>query len=1163
MSKLENKAVDISKRQILLNQPIDNYESDWIGVSEYVERLSAAIEQGAKVIGIISEFGAGKSSIISLYKKQKENTNVHVLSVNMWDSLNNDSTEINSKDLHKSLIYQIVKNIDSYKGSYISKRLSKNYGLISLQGNNRAHSYSSLFLIILFCISIVFSNFNGILIDRFPDYSESIKVVLLVIEIVSFALVIALNLCGTELVFSSSNSEGKREIDENVIMDFYKKEVVDRAKNTHYVIVVEDLDRTNELSIVDAFLKELRKYYFNEEASISFVICIKPESLLLSNNINNNELSNRDLIYTKIFDYIISIPNIAIDNYDSILNGFLNEISRDLIRLKIANSEEDISVDKIPGMSYLIMGENIKIREIKKRLNLSICLYESLTNKFEGEKITFEKCAVAVYLTSEYESVFYSLKDKAIEHLIEKYGMGIEVEESSLRKLGVTAEFEDIIKSLIESNLVDSSYRTYFYNYPKDSKLYGTNDLVVYNSLIYCREPISEEEFKKYLDVVNEDVITDGFNKLKQLNVNFPSFILKYESLYAVLEDKFENELYRIIENLSYDTNNVVVTSELISECIGFCGVRKNRNDVLKMISSTLKKSIKDKNVLQKIRYGIACKDLNNILIFKELYVDDNPYITEDEINIIVDPFVLVELVNYSISIDDFRLCKIIHERINTIDSYNDIFDKFYVYIIMNFPKGKWNVVLQEYCRKIGFIPEVIFNEIKIRVNDRRYFSEEYIELLSNINIFSKDEMTLLSDLRWIKSMPVNVLSGLYDYELYTDYAVSGVVTDGVNVDFSDESLIKSIVDSADWIYKNAPDSYSAIKQIVLKRKNLTLAYMNFIVIDSRITEEELNSIENVDNAIMILSKVNLSINDSIMIANYFNKKCRNQTATYNIFKFISSLNMNIALKIFIHIDKNLYSYRTMAAYKRKEIVDNFNSLFDFNSNLDRLVLFLVKTRTSNMELEKDLYTRLKTDSEQTEKYINFVNDLKVINIVTLNNIVSIKKSIYSDVVNKKLFENKHYSLYISSKTRGEEKFTIEEDKKHVLWSSYVDMFNSKTGWDYTQSYMKANSEFVSELMETKEYMKPDIKIQNYREVLQNKEIIEYIFSSLETIELVEYMSNLKGFISREAAEAFINEIVKRPNIVRNDMVYKNCYEKLLDSGLKRRYTNARNKQER
>ena len=62
----------------------------------------------------------------------------------------------------------------------------------------------------------------------------------------------------SEILFSSRKSEGQRLTTPSDIIDVYKKYVLKCNEAEHYVVVIEDLDRTDNNELVVTFLKELR-----------------------------------------------------------------------------------------------------------------------------------------------------------------------------------------------------------------------------------------------------------------------------------------------------------------------------------------------------------------------------------------------------------------------------------------------------------------------------------------------------------------------------------------------------------------------------------------------------------------------------------------------------------------------------------------------------------------------------------------------------------------------------------------------------------------------------------------------------------------------------------------------------------------------------------------
>lgn len=57
---------------LYINRPIKNNDEDQIGVAVYVEKIIQAITGGAEIIAITSDFGTGKSSVISLLQQEKQ-----------------------------------------------------------------------------------------------------------------------------------------------------------------------------------------------------------------------------------------------------------------------------------------------------------------------------------------------------------------------------------------------------------------------------------------------------------------------------------------------------------------------------------------------------------------------------------------------------------------------------------------------------------------------------------------------------------------------------------------------------------------------------------------------------------------------------------------------------------------------------------------------------------------------------------------------------------------------------------------------------------------------------------------------------------------------------------------------------------------------------------
>lgn len=144
---------------VFVNNPIQQEEKDAIGFSTQVEAILNAIGNGATMIGIIADYGTGKTSMTEMLGKRFQNKgNPRPIKINMWDSVQQEAAEKESKNkgqngpissLTKSFLFQLANGKSQQFGSYISKLLSKNYGNISFATNHFVR------LLIFLCLALL------------------------------------------------------------------------------------------------------------------------------------------------------------------------------------------------------------------------------------------------------------------------------------------------------------------------------------------------------------------------------------------------------------------------------------------------------------------------------------------------------------------------------------------------------------------------------------------------------------------------------------------------------------------------------------------------------------------------------------------------------------------------------------------------------------------------------------------------------------------------------------------------------------------------------------------------------------------------------------------------------------------------------------------------
>ena len=98
-------------------------ENDLIGFNSYVNSLKNVIKSGSKFIGIISDFGTGKSSLIKMLEKDFEKE-YKFITVNLWNCENNEKDNIN---IHQIFLNQLINELKILPKSYYKNRINKIY----------------------------------------------------------------------------------------------------------------------------------------------------------------------------------------------------------------------------------------------------------------------------------------------------------------------------------------------------------------------------------------------------------------------------------------------------------------------------------------------------------------------------------------------------------------------------------------------------------------------------------------------------------------------------------------------------------------------------------------------------------------------------------------------------------------------------------------------------------------------------------------------------------------------------------------------------------------------------------------------------------------------------------------------------------------------------
>lgn len=1159
-----------------INQPLNSKDNDQIGVSVYVEKIQQAITAGAEIIAIASDFGTGKSSLISLLEKEYgifAKFRYKFSTINLWGFVKqeDDATEI-----HRNFIYQLVSHLNPKRGSHLSKRMSKNFGVLRLGlGSSLMMFFSFTALLLLFLAEAI---------RRYPEkvteYIQNFIPEIAEVHVLNgsvfcyflFVIILFYIITRTDIVFSSPKSEGNREIDENIVMDYYKMQVLNKGILKHYVVVIEDLDRISNPQVIFDFLIELHKYYIPEydnrfwkwlKNKVTFIVCIKTAAQLQNelaewmeknksdeNNIVN-ELNMQE-VYSKIFDLIIELPRINIDNYDAVLNGLLEEKKGYLVNKELIKNNADVS--SIEGIQWIIRGEKLSIREIKQRLNDAFILYEVLVDKFGNNNIKFNKCIIVAYLTNAFSADMLKIMDNTFDECINSY-IKNEKDYASILE-GCSEKFIETIKLLVEGKQIQSDYRVYFYNYPKKSYLYNTFELKVINTLLYNSTP--ESDFSLALEMTDSEKILYAINKIHDLKINLPKVALKYEKIVNVVLKEYPRMIVEYIRDvLNYSENEIARTTSEIKDIIYILLYSSYKSeDVIDDIISIWKNDIPKKSLLE-IRQMLCKEYRKDIVLFGDLFTQDNPLITINEVKLIADNDEVASLfINYEASsYDDIyfkKLCEIFSKETLQSEKIQIFYNKSYEII------NKSIVVDEVFSAldKEATIPDLIDNLLFDAVSNRVCNEKKYIELLEKKEL-ARSSIDNIHKLQWSEGLSEKLCNVLFERKYYVDYIVNAAVEHVEIIDLNNQDIAFTIEASASEIQERNVISFTNIRMAILQKKLEKKYKFIFLEPYQGLTEKELYIIEDVDREIELMSINKPAVTLEVLI-DYFNTKYHDARKSAKIIDFIHDM-CDTSQKfsaVFYKLDMDNIRFRKISKENRVRILEYIKKCGMLNTITQKLE-FMQFTKKLSPELEKEITSELTSRKEYEDEYAKIIYHIDEPSQQTIKNIKVFKyMHIYGNNVNETLYNEKMYKYYLFSTTMRQNYFVMPVDQEALLAAENIFKDNK---WDNMINLMSRNEKFMNTMAEKEIYKVAPLTRERFTVVSQNSDMLIDLFSSCNDKEAISYLCKIKGFKDYKAAKKYVVLLEQRSNILVDQNVYDHTHHMLIDSQLKRRYTKARN----
>lgn len=1203
---------------VFVNTPISDALYDVIGFDSQVKTLRAAIDDGANMIGIIANYGTGKSSMTELLSQSFSVDGNKPIKINMWDCLGRstackDKLNENISNLTKSFLYQLSNGKDRKFGSYINKILSKNYGNISF-ATNKANVFLPWIISSAVCFSIY--KMLGISNTGVTKYLWSwCNVIAPFLKMCSPFFLLASAIClflGIKdicIAFSHWNMPNKKEPEINDVFETYNL-IIEHLKpeNGKQLIFIDDLDRINEKEIIIEFLKEL--YRFQESLGdlrekFVFVISIKPESELemkiTKDEIDTNsddadkkdgalkeykglENFKDDKIYSKIFDVILSLKPIHFDDYDSVLLGLIKTDANKMNELSKMNKNFVFDNNLPSSFKWIKKGTNLTLRDLKDRLNQTIATYVSLKNKTYKVKtsVEFEACTAVSFLESQYSKEYYTLikdEDSFAKFMKDSYRIINESEEAETQTK-LAALFEKVFDksnysecfindfcSMVASRIFNDDFRMYFYTYPNGSHIKTTEEREICDMLLY---PNQNNNFEELDEIVNR-AYADGENVivrevLKSLD-KYSKVIIMNEVLFKQAVSVSFNKSFdafdkNVLEVLESDNDMSFFWSKI---CTLSDGIRE------RFIEKSIEKiiSIKEPSNVIKDRKDIIKGLENNLEEFANIFINDSEYtpqITETEINLITNFEVAIKLINPQ-KLDESNAEYIINlVNKKPLSKDKNILEKSYVIMKLLseiLPPDE----IAEHLLKFMFINHLRYDDLFSVICETDIDPARFVEYINSFKPeeFSDAFLESINDKGIVKNLNDEHISHLMKNHLFYAPIIYLIENDELNRINPYLKLNDLIVAASNRINK------SSHQKVLIMRKHcyfkcankeyVTLFFGEFPLI----TQDEYIYVRDLKEAISLINTSAITVENGLSLLEciYRREYSREEIAYLFEHLFDEKANANcvndenVRKYLIDNFDFKAISFKKLTAEERTHIYTIIKDACNI-TNASEAIELTKKLDCFIPELE----SLIQFDVSMTKDYLELITSIEELSELAVEWINKSEKYItvaMSEQLCKSLYDNGLYGDYIVADCLRKQDMVIDGS---IEFSYYISIYKNveemfgimSEHWDFLE---KAQEEADLEEFDEK-LLVPIFKTK------QSKRFFEYIFSDKTEQSLKEkYLIEFGKFKTEDDSKAFQVLICKAENmeLLGDYKIYHHIHENLWSSNPthKRLFTKAWN----
>lgn len=1190
---------------VFVNNPLNTEEKDVIGLNSVIASIKAAINKGAKMIGVIADYGTGKSSLIELLARKSDHTKI--IKINMWDCLHakkeSEDSLVSVSNLTKSFLYQLASGCSLKLAQYINKRLSKNYGIISFSIKSKSFWIYIIPALILFVINLIINNatqngigtiLNVLNIELVP-WTTVIKYISPFFLLGSILLAF-IGLRQTSIAYSHGKNQGERETEINDVFDTYNDIAAELCKRgkPNALIIIEDLDRISYKNIVIGFLRELYRFQNllpeKYKSKMVFIISVKPEYELKLEKIDNFEDDKNT--FTKLFDFVVNLKTIHVEDYENILLNIIGEDKEsvgDLIDKKFD--------DRLPdSFFWLLQGKNLTIRNLKDRLNQAINLCINIKNKdYKNAYVNFKSCAAVTYLESTYGKEYYKLVNQETEfadvvrssYIIrndpniadrkDKIKEGIK--SSIFKGVNVTPLFIEDLTNMIFSGTIDDDFRMYFYSYPKGSYIKTSDEKDIFNLLLLPLENKEDEKLDEKVERIldkyennqknRKNIIKDCISQIS-LDINaeikdtYPLIVLKN---YYIFKQAIEKNYKAVLDTMEKELIWVPETTQIALETFAKIYNYDFSNKELLLIQYSERLYNKMKGIDAQIVINIRLELINilgdDIKLFNRFFISpDKPFITalelfsiknisaslllidQNKININNIEYVAQKINENKLKKEDYKTSEKIYEKVISIANATiDVHSKSQA------AKHLLDFLIINLTSNDMFF-EYIYNKVKINeLID--YINKLPIELVSMLYLNKLDEL-MISD-----GLSEQVIKKLESNNLYHTFILSMNKSSKLDqIDYSDERINDLIVEALISINEKQPKTVIAVRKaiIVTKNKDVLFNYSDLFHDNYPIiTNEELNMFSDLSESFSYIDRTKVNDSNYEYFCEFFNAKSKGPDDCYSIFvnildeRLATSVMAPVIVKIVDKLDFSKIDFQNMYEEQQQDSCECIKTAMEFN-NAEKCVAFMKRVNTLIESLERTVIA-----AGMKNEYILLINEIDHPTNYTIqwlkDNDIDFE---LSSNITEALFKEGEFTKYIIGETIYEEK--LEFNPEIIDNKYYIEAYTKS---DNAYEIMKNNEDFLYYILNKKLFVGFDARrCRPLYKLAPSIDLFEYVIKNLSETDLQEYIENTLKINNSEEAKRFVELATKGENkskFTATEM--QKSFKKILPSNSKTSFT--------